>query len=131
MTNKEMILSAVEALGYTPKIDEDGDIVVRFQLKEIYLLSRNDEEPYVMVLLPQFLGVDEGDESSALVACNKLTRELKLAKVYVDNSFKTVSACCDFFFTDEESLKLGIEHSLSLLGVVRSKFQAAIEELNS
>ena len=32
MTKKEMILEAIEGLGYKPQVDDDGDICVRFQM---------------------------------------------------------------------------------------------------
>ena len=36
MTKKEMVMEAIESLGYKPYIDDDGDICVRFQMKNIY-----------------------------------------------------------------------------------------------
>ena len=45
MTKKEMIAEAVESLGYKPVVDDDGDICVRYQMKNIYFMTGQDEEP--------------------------------------------------------------------------------------
>ena len=33
MTNKEQIFNVLERLGYKPQYDDDGDILMRYQLK--------------------------------------------------------------------------------------------------
>lgn len=97
MTKKEMILEAIESFGYKPVVDDDGDIYVRFQMKNIYFIAGQEDEPYVMAFLPQFSDVEEGEETFTLAVCNKVTREMKLAKVYIDQTLKSVSASCEFF----------------------------------
>ena len=123
MTKKEMVMAAIEANGYRPQIDNDGDVFVRFQMKTIYfMLSPDEEDQYVVVLLPQFADVDEGEEALTLAVCNKEIRELRLAKVYIDQTLKNVSASCEFFYTDSECLKVCVEHALNILGLVRATF---------
>lgn len=130
MTKKELIISTLEKMGYLPKLDNDGDIQLYYQLKTIYVLTSNDEEePYISVILSQFHEIEEGQETLTLVTCNKATRELKLAKVYVDQTFKNVSAVCEFFYTDEEALEQNLRHSFHMLGVVRTVFRDAMAEL--
>ncbi|MCM1510980.1 MAG: YbjN domain-containing protein [Clostridium sp.] len=130
MTKKELVLAKLDELGYKPKIDDDGDIELRYQMKSIYFMTGDDEEKYVVAIFPQFLGIDEGDESLILATCNKLAREFRFAKVYVDHTFKNVSASCEFFYTDDDSLKDNLNHSLNILGVVRSAFLKAKQELS-
>ena len=129
MTKKEQIAKVLEELGYKPQVDDDGDLMVRYQMKSIYAIVGDDDEQYVVLTIPQFFDIEEGEESVALTVCNKLTRELKLAKVYVDYTFKTVSANCEFYYTDEESLKDNIVRSLKFLGVVRTMYKNARLEI--
>ena len=56
-------------------------------------------------MLPQLHEIDEGQETLVLAVCNKMTRELKLAKVYIDQTFKNATATCEFFYVNEESLE--------------------------
>ena len=130
MTKKEMIMKNIEGLGYKPAVDEEGDICVRYQMKGIYLMTGQEEEPYVAAIRPQFAEVNEGEEMLTLAVCNKVTREVKLAKVYIDQTLKSVSASCEFFYTDMESLKTNVEHSLKILGMVRSTYARVKAELN-
>jgi hypothetical protein len=130
MNKKEMIISILEKKGYKPEIDNDGDILIRYQMKSIFVIVGNIEDTYVSVLLPQFHEIVDGEEPLVLATCNKMTRDLKMVKVYVDQTFKKVSATCEFFFSDEKSLEENIEHSLELLGVVRSVFRKNKTELS-
>lgn len=130
MTKKEMIITAIESLGYKPNVDDDGDICVRYQMKSIYFMTGQDEEQYVSAILPQFSEMSEGEETLTLAICNKMSREVKLAKVYIDQTLKSVSASCEFFYTDKDSLKINVEHSLSILGMVRSTYLKARSEFN-
>ena len=130
MSKKELILKTLKKMGYSPVVDSDGDIMLCYQMKHIWVMTDDEDEPYVSVMLPQFHEIDEGHEILALVVCNKMTRELKLAKVYIDQTFKTVTATCEFFYANEESLEQNLLHSLQMLGVVRTVFRNDIAELS-
>ena len=131
MTKKELIMSTLEEkMGYCPEVDADGDIRVAYQLKTIYVMTGDDDEQYVSVMLPQFHEIEDGKETLALAVCNKMTRELKFAKVYVDQTFKNVTATCEFFYSGKKSLEQNLEKSLELLGVVRTVFRNDMEELS-
>lgn len=129
MNKRELLSKVMIDLGYSPQVDDDGDLLVRFQMKTVYVVVGDDDDRYVVLIVPQFHEIEEGEEHIALAVCNKLTRDLKLAKVYVDYTFKTVSANCEFYYTDEESLKDNIEKSLRILGVVRTMYRNANDEL--
>ncbi len=131
MSNKkEMLLRVLEKMGYKPEIDNDGDIQLRYQMKTIFVLIGDEDEQYISVMLPQFHEIADGEETLVLAVCNKMTRELKQAKVYVDQTFKNVSATCEFFYSNEEALEQCLALSLELLGVVRSVFRKNKTELS-
>ena len=129
MTKKELIMQTLEKMGYSPEEDEDGDITFLFQMKHLYVMVGNEDEQYVSVLLPQFRDVDEGKEALVLAVFNKMTCETKLLKVYVDHTYKNVTASCEFFYTDEESFEQSLTHSLKLLGMTRSSFMRHMREM--
>ena len=52
-----------------------------------------------------------------------------MAKVYIDQTLESVTASCEFFYTDEESLKSNVEHALHILGRIRSTFSKSKAEL--
>lgn len=130
MTKKDLIMSILkEKMGYYPEIDEDGDIKVAYQLKTIYVMTTDDDDPYVSVMLPQFQDIEEGKETVVLAVCNKMTRELKFAKVFVDQTFMHVTATCEFFYSSKKSLEQNFNRSFELLSVIRTVFRNDMNEL--
>lgn len=123
-------MATLEKMGYRPELDNDGDILLRYQMKSIFVLTGDEDDSYVSVMLPQFHEIEEGKETLVLAVCNKMTRELKLAKVYVDQTFKNVSATCEFYYANEESLEQNLRQSLQLLGVVRTVLRKNMDELS-
>ncbi len=120
MTKHEMVVSVLQSLGFKPQIDDDGDIFVRYQMKTFYVMGANsDDEDYLVVVFPQMYEVNEGEETKVLATCNKTTREIKLVKVYIDQTLKNVSASCEFYYNGEESLKTCLDKAIEILGMVR------------
>ena len=130
MKKKELILATLEKMGYSPEVDNDGDIRLLYQMKTIYVMTGDEEDPYISMMLPQFHEIEDGQETMVLAVCNKLTRELKLAKVYVDQTFKNVTATCEFFYANNEALEQNLRNSLQMLGVVRTVFRKDLAELS-
>ena len=130
MNKKELILKTLEKMGYSPELDGDGDIMLHYQMKTIYVMTSDEEEPYISMMLPQFQEIEDGKETLVLAVCTKMTRELKLVKVYIDQTFKSVTATCEFFYANEESLEQNLRNSLQMLGVVRTVFRNDMAELS-
>ena len=130
MKKKELILATLEKMGYSPEVDNDGDIKLLYQMKTIYVMTGDEEEPYISMMLPQFHEIEDGQETMVLAVCNKLTRELKLAKVYVDQTFKNVTATCEFFYANNEALEQNLRNSLQMLVVLRTVFIKDLAELS-
>ena len=123
MTRHEMVFSVLQSLGFKPQIDDEGDIFIRYQMKTFYVMgSSSDDEDYLAVVFPQMYEVNEGEETKVLAVCNKITREIKLAKVYIDQTLKNVSAGCEFYYNGEESLKTCLDKAIEILGMVRLTF---------
>ena len=123
MTRHEMVVSVLQSLGLKPQIDDEGDIFVRYQMKTFYVMGANsDDEDYLVVVFPQMYEVNEGEETKVLAVCNKITREIKLTKVYIDQTLKNVSASCEFYYNGEESLKTCLDKAIEILGMVRLTF---------
>ena len=131
MTKHEMVVSVLQSLGFKPQIDDDGDIFVRYQMKTFYVMGANsDDEDYLVVVFPQMYEVNEGEETKVLAVCNKITREIKLTKVYIDQTLKNVSASCEFYYNGEESLKTCLDKAIEILGMVRSTFIKTIRSFD-
>lgn len=131
MTKTEQIAAVLERMGYKPLFDEDGDILIRYQLKHFYFFyNEADEDQFIQIVHPQFAELEEGDETIHLAACNKVTRETKMVKVFVDQTFKNVTASCEFFYSDEDDLEMNIAKALRILGVIRTSYRNVVRELS-
>ena len=130
MNKQELIIDTLQKMGYNPEVDDDGDIVFRYQMKYLYVMNTKDDDSFVTLLFPQFREVEDGKELLVLGVCNKMTRDLKLAKVYIDRTFKNVSASCDFYYINEESLEDNFKRSLHLISSIRTMFNRELKELS-
>ena len=131
MEKRELILSVIEKLGYTPQVDDDGDVYIYYQMKKIFFMFSDDAEKYVVVTCPNISEVEEDGEALALAACNKVTRDLKLVKMYTDCTMSYVSASCEFYYDSEQTLTMCVEKSLRVLGVARTVYRNTKAELDS
>ena len=131
MTKRELLGNALQKLGYTPEVDEDGDLYFRFQMKTLFILLGNEDENFVIVQFPQFAEVEEEETTLTLMLCNKISRDIKLTKVYIDDTLKYLTASCEFYYTDEESIDMNLQHALGGLGMIRSLFREAKAEMES
>lgn len=129
MTKKEQIISVLEGMGYRPRVDGDGDITMAYQLKQLFFMTSEDEDDlFISVLLPQFYKIEEGMIKKNLAICNGMTQDVKLAKFFIDKTWQYVSASCDFFYSDEKTLKQNIKTSLELCSIIRLVYMRRLGE---
>lgn len=129
MTKKELIMTTLEKMGYNPETDNEGDIMFHYQLKTVFVIVGDEDDPYVSMILPQFYEIEDDKEVIILAVCNKMTRDLKMAKVFIDHTYKKVSSSCEFYYTSKKSLEQNLRNSLNIFGVIRSLFKEELEEL--
>lgn len=130
MEKKEHIMSILQEMGFAPRYDDDGDIHIMYQMKNIFfMIHEDDDDNFLSILLPQFASVDEGEESLALATCNKMTRDLKFTKTFVEPTFKNISSTCEFFYVGDEDLKNSIEKALLTFSVIRREYMRFKKDL--
>lgn len=82
--------------GYAPKIDEDGDIVFRYEGMTFFIQVDDDEE-FFRVLCPNFWKIESDDERNrvAQAAC-QVNARIKVAKVWPhrDDTWASVEMYC-------------------------------------
>ena len=129
MTKKELIMTTLEKMGYNPETDNEGDIMFRYQLKTVFVIIRDEDESYVSMVLPQFYEIEDDKEVIVLAVCNKMTRDLKMAKVFIDHTYKNVSSSCEFYYSSKKSLEQNFRNSLKIFGIIRTLFKEELAEL--
>lgn len=125
-------MKVLKDMGYEPELDSDQDIRLCMEMKELYFFMPDEEEErYVNIVLPQFTGIKEGKEILALATCNIMTRDMKLLKVYVEKNHESVSASCEFIYTDVDSLKQNIVISMEVMSIVKTLYRQKCAELEN
>lgn len=130
MKKADLIMKTLKGLGCRPHVDEEGDVSFRYQLKQLYALVGDEDEPYVTLVQPYVYEIEHGEEVEVLATCNKFTRDVKFVKVYVDQSHQSVFASCEFFYSDESSLELSLKESLRLMGRIKALFRRIKKEIS-
>ena len=60
MKKIENLVAVLERMGYNPKYDDDGDVLILYQMKHVYfLLNEEEEDNYVSLMYPQFIDIEE------------------------------------------------------------------------
>lgn len=129
MDNKEIVMQALREKRLNPSIDEDGDIVFKWQLKKVCFITKHLDQNFLHLLFPCFRDVEEGNEVLELATCNKVTRDTRYLKTFVLSDGKNISASMELTFIDEASLRKGIDVCLELIGTARSIYRTARAEL--
>jgi len=92
--------------GYRASIDEDGDVVFKFEGGTYFISIYEDDGEYFQLVYPFFweIGSDE-ERERAKVACLEVTRGQKAAKVFLVRNDTDVSATAEAFFESREDVK--------------------------
>lgn len=126
---KRMIMKVLSGLGYMPREDEYGTILFCYRMKTFCVVVEGETEPLVSLIYPNFVNVEKADLKAHMVVCNKLNRESKSIKVYMDSEFQHVSACIEFIHTGTRSLKQNITHAIEYLEPVRVAYKMILADL--
>ena len=89
--------------GYAPQRDDDDDIIVRVQGLAFLVLIAEDTN-FIRVWLPQVWALDDEQEfAKAHFIANKLNKEYKVGKIYIDDND---THCSAEFFIDPNDAQL-------------------------
>lgn len=130
MTKQERIVNLLQEMGYKPTVDDDGDVHFMCQMRHLFVLVHESGGMYYSVLIPNIYDLEEGEEQLALAACNKMTREIKCMKTFMDIHFKNVSSAFEFYAT-EESLRAVMEQALKTIVYAPRLFLDQMNEIKS
>lgn len=102
--------------GYTPQVDSDGHIVFEFDGGTYYISVYADDPEYFRLIYPNFWPINSPVERArAYIAADRVNRECKLVKVYLESQGKQVSAEIEEFFDHSDRLRLMFRRALQSL----------------
>ena len=122
MQKRELVITTLNEMGLKTNISSSGDIYFFYEMKSFIIPISEQESNYIVVLFYQFEELDKQNPLQTLTICNKMTRELRMVKVYVEETFDSVSASCEFYYKRKSDLKENLEKSLEIFSVLRTAF---------
>lgn len=70
--------------GYVPRIDEDGDVVFKYEGKFFVVTTDNNDPQFLRVVMPNFWVVEsEQEKRLAMEVANQVNERIKVSKVVV------------------------------------------------
>lgn len=108
--------------GYTPRRDSDDDIIVNVQ-GLTFLVLVSDDVSFIRVWLPKFWGLDNEQEFvKAYFVSNKLNREYKVGKIYIDDDNDAHCSAELFIDPKDSQLKTILLRMFDILMNMRMEF---------
>ena len=83
MKTSEMVFEYLKSQGLVPKIDEDNDIIFKYQMLTFIYFNNDDDEQFFRLALPGIFDVTEENRTTVLEAMNEVNKRMKVVKAYI------------------------------------------------
>ncbi len=123
---QQCFMDYLEAEGFRPDLDKDGDIHFKAEGKNYYILNSEKDRQFVRLIYPNFWPIENDEERQrALVAANMASGRCKCCKVYVTDD--DVIAAIELFVAEPSHAVAVLSRSLRAL---QNGVNAFVEEMN-
>jgi hypothetical protein len=101
--NLDTIKDYLEAEGYRPKYDEDGDLILKVEGKTIFIDKSSGDEPFIRIMIPNIWEIEsEAERLKAYRCASEVTMGIKSAKAYV-NTHDNVHIAFESFYPNADA----------------------------
>ncbi len=123
------ILEWLEREGFRARLDEDGDVHLRHEGRDVFVVFDADDPSYVRVIAPEFWKCDDDAEQRffALTVANRLNASLKVAKISLRSDGAT-GVAVELFVNGPEALRAVLPRCLDLVGTATWEFRGRMKE---
>jgi hypothetical protein len=95
---QNMYMSYLRGQGYSPTVDEDGDVAFGSDDLTFYIIVNADDPEYFNLMFPTIYSVDTQQERQrAADAISEVNRKRKVAKLYMNSQETRISAGAEVF----------------------------------
>jgi hypothetical protein len=123
------ILEWLESEGFRARVDDDGDIHLRHEGRDIFIVFDADDPAYIRVMAPAFWKCGDVAEERflALTVANRLNGALKVAKISL-RSDGAAYVAVELFLDGLEALRAVLPRCLDLIGAATWEFRERMKE---
>ena len=125
-TRKEEIAAYLQAQGLKPKVEDFG-VYFQYKMRNFWFLTDDEDEQYLRLVMPGIMDVDKNNLDDVLKACNKVTKDVKIAKCFVSEN-SDVWIACEQLLDQDPKLEDVIPRSLRIM---IGAYNAFLDEIDS
>ena len=126
----QMYVSYLREDGYALEIDEDGDVMFKFEGGTYFVLVDEEDEMFFQIMFPSFWPIESEEEGARVEKAAQLaTRITKVAKVYRQRD--NVNASVELLCVPPEAFKAVFRRALRCIQAGVTKFRAEMSELDA
>ena len=92
MKTSEMVFEYLQTQGLMPRIDEDNDIIFKYQMLTFIYFNNDEDEQFFRLALPGIFDVTDENRTTVLEAMNEVNKRMKVVKAYIPRDDVWVAA---------------------------------------
>ena len=81
MKTSEMVFQYLKQQGLVPSIDDDNDIVFKYQMLTFVFFTDDDDQQFFRLALPNIFDVTDDNRIAVLEAINEVNKLMKVVKL--------------------------------------------------
>ena len=109
--------------GYRPRIDDDGDIHVKCEGFNYYVIATDDEQ-YLQLLLPGIWAIDSQPElEHCLRAASEVNRRIKVVKVAAHRGMTDMFVAAEIYITHPDAFTALFPRLIATMRTARERFR--------
>ena len=127
----DMYAEYLKSEGYSPKIDQDGDVLFKYEGRTYYIPIDEDDPEFFIVVYPNFWEVESNAEKElALKIAHKVTDTTKMAKVHLNSQGTNVSIRTGTLLKNPDDFKHVLPRMLNAIANARQEFIEGMRDGN-
>jgi hypothetical protein len=101
--------------GYVPKIDDDGDVLFKYQGDKYFIsIDEEDTQYFRMFFLGDWECENDGEKARLFKAASDTNYEMKIAKTFIIND-TTIVVIIECLLNDEKDFKINLARWLDVI----------------
>jgi hypothetical protein len=126
---QDMYMEFLKEQGYTPNIDDDGDIRFKYEGGTYYIIVDENDATFLHILYPYFWEIESPEElARAKDVVSYVNRTTKIAKIYLVRDDVDLSISAETLLNRPEDFKNCFIRMLRCIKTARNDFR---DEMNS
>ncbi|WP_250631038.1 hypothetical protein [Rhodoflexus caldus] len=125
----KLCMDYLRSEGYVPRLDEEGDVVFKFEGK-FFVVTTDDNDPqFLRVVMPNFWEIEsEQEKRLALEVANQVNERIKVSKVVVKRN-NHVWAMAEQFIDSSPDLEDFFKRTIRVLKAAADDFAQRMVQL--